>query len=63
MLDDEIPLSCDSKPYIMDYKSGKKQSHPTQLLDEIGSEESPVHHCSSVHKGYLSRNNYLVVLN
>lgn len=54
MLGDEIPLSCDSKPDIMDYKSGKKQSHPTQLLDKTGSEEYPVHHCSPVHKGYLS---------
>lgn len=62
MLDNEIPPSCDSKPCTMDYKSGEKQSHPTQLLDEIGK-ESPVHHCSPVHKGYLSRNNYLVVLN
>lgn len=48
---------------VIQHKSGKKQNHSTQLLDKTGSEESPVPHCSPVHKGYLSRNNYLIVLN
>lgn len=32
LLGDEIPLSCDSKPYVMDYKSGKRQSPHTALV-------------------------------
>ena len=37
MLDAELSLSCDSRCYIIDCKSVKKESRPTQLSDERGS--------------------------